>query len=201
MDADWSVEIGEGLPWIDLPWKGWTDLRDPLTAEEGLRTLPEARAYPELSEVLLEINTRHTGAITSKCDVFPIDIGSEAPAMMDEPEQDQEQEVHCGLGSYIDLVFTVDDCFSNFAWCESLVRRVATELLAPIPMPRASVELVIRQGTFFGEPGYGLSLYAMGFGRDPAAARLAWAQVMRFSAYITMLEVTSRVTARLKPSE
>ena len=216
MDADWSVEIGEDLPWIDVPWSGWIDLRDRAAAGEKLSTLSEIQAYPELADVLLEINTNHSGALTSKCDVFPIDIGS-VPAMPDGLELDQsprrnqvldqeeddehDQEVHCGLGSYIDLAFSVEDSFSNFAWCESLVRRIATELLAPIPMPRVSVEIVIRQSSLFGVPGYGLTIYAMGFGRDPSAARLAWAQVMRFSAYITILEITSRVSARLKQDQ
>ncbi len=192
MDADWSVEIGEGLPWVEVPWEGWVDLRDRETAAERLGAVSEALAYPELGDVLLEINTNHTAALTSKCDVFPIDIGLAPPAFMD----DDDQDVRCGLGSYIDLAFAVDDVFSNFAWCESLVRRVSTELLAPIPLPRTSVELVIRQGSYFSIPGYGLTLYAMGFGRDPLSARAAWAQVMRFSAYITILEVTSRVTAK-----
>jgi hypothetical protein len=200
MDADWSVEIGEGLPWIEVPWKDWVDLRDRATSEAKMRVLSEVVAYPELAEVLFEINTNHTAALTSKCDVFPIDIGSVSTAMMDAADtgEELEHEVHCGLGSYIDLAFPADDAFSNFAWYESLVRRVATQLLAPIPLPRVSVELVIRQAWCFSAEGYGLTIYAMGFGRDPAAARQAWAQVMRFSTYITILEVTSRVTEKLK---
>jgi hypothetical protein len=200
MDADWSVEIGEGLPWIEVPWKGWVDLRDPANSDAKMRALTEVVAYPELAEVLFEINTNHTAALTSKCDVFPIDIGSVSALMMDtaDADADHDQDVHCGLGSYIDLAFPADDAFSNFAWYESLVRRVATQLLAPIPLPRVSVELVIRQGWCFSGEGYGVTIYAMGFGRDPAAARQAWAQVMRLSACITMLEVTGRVTEKLK---
>jgi hypothetical protein len=198
MDADWSVEIGDGLPWIEAPWEGWVDLRDRATAAEKMHALAEVVAYPELAEVLLEINTNHTMVLTSKCDVFPIDIGSTPSLMMDDTGPDHDQDVHCGLGSYIDLVFSTDDSLCNFAWYESLVRRISTELLAPIPMPRVSVEIVIRQSSLFSVEGYGLSLYAMGFGRNPMAARSAWAHVMRFSAYITMLEITSRVTEKLK---
>ena len=199
MDADWSVEIGEGLPWIDVPWDGWVDLRNCAAAAATLRGLAEVQAYPELCEVLLDIHANHKAVLSSKCDVFPIDAGASLPAMMEQTCEGSDQEpVRSGLGSYIDLAFAVDETLSNFAWCESLVRRVATELLAPIPMPRTSVELVIRQGSFFGSAGYGLTLYAMGFGRDPDSARLAWAQVMSISAYLTMNEVTSRVAANLK---
>jgi hypothetical protein len=196
MDADWSVEIGEGLPWIDVPWQGWIDLSDPSTAAAKLRALDEVKAYPELVEVLLDINSNHTAALSSKCDVFPIDIDdAPLPAMMDQGEPEHDQEVRCGLGSYIDIIFAVEQIHVNFAWCESLVRRVATELLAPIPMPRASVEIVIRQGCLHSTPGYGLTIYAMGFGRDAAAARAVWSQAMRFSASITMLEIASQVMA------
>ncbi len=198
MDADWSVEIGEGLSWIDVPWEGWVDLREQATTNEKVRTLTEVAAYPELADVLLEINSKHTSALTSKCDVFPIDIDNELPAMLDREELDQEEDVRCGLGSYIDMAFTIEEGVSNFAWCESLVRRIATELLAPIPMPRASVEIVIRRASFYTAPGYGLTIYAMGFGADLASARITWAKVMRFSAYITMLEVTNRVAAKQK---
>ncbi len=194
MDADWSVEIGAGLPSVEVPWAGWIDLRDPATAAARLAELPEVGAYPELGQVLHRIHTDHPAVLTSKCDVFPIDIGSNPPAMLD--REDGEHAVLCGLGSYIDLLFPGNDLFASFAAVEPLVRRVATELLAPIPMPRTSVEIVIRPGRFFAASGYGLTLYAMGFGRDPAAARAAWGRVLRVSAYITLMEVTGRVAAR-----
>ena len=66
MDADWSVEIGDGLPWIEAPWEGWVDLRDRATAAERMRVLAEVVAYPELAEVLLEIKTNQTKVLTSK---------------------------------------------------------------------------------------------------------------------------------------
>ena len=209
MDADWSVEIGEDLPWIEVPWQGWADLRDPSPARQVLRTLAEVLAYPELGGLLLDINTGYSATVlTSKCDVFPVDGDTLAYGLTNPDDQDpddgangSEREPLTGLGSYIDLCVTADPAFSDFAWHEALARCVAAELLAPMRLPRTSVELVIRRASLFTQIGFGLTLYATGYGRGLAEAREAWAQLLRISASVTIEEITRRVSGLAQPEQ
>ena len=204
MDADWSVEIGEDLPSIDVPWEGWVDLRNPSTARALLHTLPEAAAYPELAELLLEINRSNPAnnpvVLTSKCDVFAVDGESASFGLMDADASawNGKQAPLLGLGSYIDLCLTTPSLFSDFAWHEALVRRIASGLLAPLPAPRTSVELVLRQASLFTRPGFGLTLYATGYEREPAKAREAWAGALAVSASVTIKEIRSQVSAHAR---
>jgi hypothetical protein len=183
VEADWSVEIGAGLPTIDLPWEGWIDLRGCVSVEDVSQALAEAREYPELGEVLLKTRDL-TDAVTAKCDVFSVEMDEARRAMLEMPG-DEAQE---GLGSYLDFALSPAGGFADFASCEGLVRRI-TSRLAALPLAAASAEIVLRAGSFFEESSYGLTVYAFGYGRDRAAARTAWAEILAISTYITMGEI------------
>ena len=192
MEADWSVEIGAGAPTIDVPWEGWIDLLGCIDVGDVALSLAEVRAYPELGEALLQTRDQ-AGAVTSKCDVFSVEMDAARLALLEMPGEEAQE----GLGSYIDFALSPDGGFTDFAHCESLVRRI-TSRLAELPLAAASAEIVLREGSFFAAPSYGLTVYAFGYGRDLAAARAAWAEVLAVSTYITMGEIAQGPSAATK---
>ena len=192
MEADWSVEIGADLPTIDVPWEAWVDLRTIPDTAAAIADIDEGQLYPELAAALLDLGSG-TAAVTSKCDVFSLDVEDADPSIAELGAD----LVRYGLGSYIDFAFVNSDLLHDLASCETLVRKITRLRLASVDdLPFTSVEIVIREGSFFGAPGFGLTVYALGYGPDPEAARSTWAKVMRISASITMEEITATVIER-----
>ena len=189
MEADWSVEIGAEAPTVDVPWENWVDLRHAVDPHAAILALEEVAAWPELAPVLLSLASS-TAAVTSKCDVFPVDPLDADPFITELGEE----AVQCGLGSYLDFVLVHAAAFPDLASCESLARHITRARLSTLALPASSVEIVIREGSFFGTPTFGLTVYAMGYGEDRESARATWAEAMRQSASITMVEITARVT-------
>src|SRR5450755_3515856 len=85
VEADWSVEIGEGLARIEIPWRGagpgsgceFVDLVSesdlPATGlSASLARIPEVRHEPVLLHALLLLNGVHSSVCTSKCDLWTI---------------------------------------------------------------------------------------------------------------------------------
>lgn len=170
MIADWTVEIGQDCPVIELPWPGWVDLRDEFADASALT---EAQAYPELSPLLHSAN--HGAFATAKVDVFSVDRGEADPEIAEHPLE----ETACGLGSYLDVVWLPRGLPQpGFSAFESVARGVAAAL-GPVLLPLATAEIVVRAARLYHQETFGWTLYAVGFGPDAASARLRWASAAR----------------------
>ncbi len=192
MIADWTVEVGPDSAWIEVPWEGWVDLRpsvdeiQPARWDEPARSLPETQAYPELAKLLRLANGVHT--VSSKVDVFPVCAGEVDPEIVEMGER----ETRFGLGSYLDVVPFRSCNLGGFEDFEALARSSAVRL-DKIEMPGCCAEIVIRPARLDGEPTYGFTLYAMGFGPTGAEARERWGPTAISVAAALKREIERRV--------
>jgi hypothetical protein len=182
VEADWSAEIGEGLPVIDADWPGFVDLR-----EDGLALakIPEALAEPALHAALTKLNRPPPVVFTSKCDVWNL-----AADEMDVDEFGCTSREACivGMASWIDVIAQDPHMFGSFAGQEAWVRRTA-ERLRTSNAPCGRVDLVVRAAIAGAQNGFGITLYAAGCGCDSDGARAAWEQVLSAAVAATMREV------------
>jgi hypothetical protein len=179
MQADFYVELAEGDPTLELPWRSadpairYFDLKiDPAQ----LATLPEARANAPLREFLSAINLR-TALLTAKCDTWISD------------QMDAEDDVFGApwkFCSYVDLAIAGGDERFSFRRHERFARDLL-QLLAKVPEIPAAAELVIRRCYFHEQeasgravrPGFYFTLYCSGYGDDEAHARKSWEIVLK----------------------
>jgi hypothetical protein len=189
VEADWSVEIGEGLARIEIPWRGagpgsgceFVDLVSesdlPATGlSASLARIPEVRHEPVLLHALLLLNGVHSSVCTSKCDLWT--IGEEE---IDPYEFDADGPAKKGWASYIDFVLRDADCFPSLEWHETWMRRV-TAYLREQSLRSARVDFVLREAEVRGAGGFGVTCYAMGCGADGASAAASWASALEFAA-------------------
>lgn len=176
MDADYSIELGQDDPVLDLPWA------DPdgnvryhnVKAEPALvAQIPEAVAYPELMEFLRAVNSRLSAVESAKCDVWRAD------------QLDAEEEVFGApnqVGSYVDVAFSDIDSRRSFEFHKQFATRLV-ELLKRTPETLSSMEIFVRRCFFDVEEqtqeGLYMTVYVNGYGYDEAQARLNWGIALR----------------------
>lgn len=175
MEADWSVEIGEDLPRIVVPWAAegfeFIDLR---SHPEAAAMLPQAQGYPALLKALVDLNTRSSRVFTSKCDVW--EVGREDLDWLE--MESTVEDTKTGLACYIDLVRREEVAFESFSEQDAWLRRT-TAALHTTPARFACAELILREMVvkgFDGESrdGFGVTLYLTGCGRNKDAAQRNW---------------------------
>lgn len=137
MQADFSVELGNEDPALELPWSSadphvrYYDLK---THPELLRQIPEVVMHPEIGSFLSRINAAGFPLATAKCDVW----SSEEVAPEEEVFGDRK------FVSYIDLVFINEADRCSFEKHEAFAKDLC-QLLGHAPEIAATVELVIRR--------------------------------------------------------
>jgi hypothetical protein len=138
LQADFSVELGQEDPALELPWaSGDPSVRyyDLKRCPELVLQIPEAVAHPELSAFLTRINAPDSPFATAKCDVWPSrDIFPE-----EEIFGAAEKFV-----SYVDLIFVDAKARISFQTHEAFAEKLCV-LLGRVPDIPATVELVIRR--------------------------------------------------------
>jgi hypothetical protein len=146
MHADFSVELGGNDPALELPWSSddpsvrYFDLK---SCPELVSQIPEAVAYPKLSEFLIRINADGFPLQTAKCDAwYSQDISPEEEIFGADRK----------FVSYIDLVLVDEDARCSFEKHEEFVKELC-RLLNHAPEIAATVEFVIRR-CYFHRPGY-----------------------------------------------
>lgn len=180
MEADWSVEIGAGLPVIEVDWAEFVDLR----AEPGrVSEIREAAAEPALREALALLNGPGSAVFTSKCAVWEL-----AAAEIDPLEFDcQAEEARAGLASWIDVLARDAKAAASFEkhqmWVRLIVERLRTETVGA-----GRVDLVVRAAVTKERDAFGITLYAVGCGVDVQAAHAAWDRVLGAAVTATMTE-------------
>jgi hypothetical protein len=179
VEADWSVEVGTGLPVIDADWPGFVDLR---RDSHSVDSIPEAIAKPALREALVAFNGSSSPVFTCKCDVWVLEAEGIDP---DEFGCTPPNASAAGRASWIDLVAYDPRLFASFEAHEAWVRRATAHLHAEA-MPCGRVDLVVRAAVAGGSAGFGITLYAAGCGVDTQAASAAWEQVLGAVVAATM---------------
>lgn len=174
MDADWSVELGEGDPALEMPWSdpdGRVQYHDLRSEPEALLLIDEAARYRELGEFLVAMNSASSVFETAKCDVWS------------DSELSEAEEIFGGamkLASYVDLIFRARESCFDFALHESVAER-AVELMKRAPELSSAAEFIIRSCYYHDAPaedgpatGFYFTFYLSGYGDDEAEARLRW---------------------------
>lgn len=198
MDADYSVELGPEAPALELPWDdpehrfAYVDLR----SEPGaIDRVPEARQFPALRRLLVEVNSPQSAWQTAKCDVWT------------ESVEAAENLYGAGFSQscYVDLVLTAHWKLQreSLELHEKLARQIARSLESDETL-EASAEIVVRRCYFHDEgkakeaamdasdAGYCLTLYISGFGSSAEEAATRWTRAMGLA---------SECVAGLQPEE
>jgi hypothetical protein len=178
MEADWSAEIGAGLPEIHAPWEGFVDLRrDPA----ALQAISEAASFPALARALAIMNGEDSAVFTTKSDVW-----NTAADEIDRYEFDAlASDARVGLTSYIDVLERSTEHLISYDFHERRAKQL-TAALRTAPMRNGRVDLVIRAAIVDGRDGFGITLYAAGCGSDTAAALANWESVLIAAVLATM---------------
>ncbi len=170
MEADWSVEIGPGLPVIEAAWDGFVDLR---SSPGKIDEIEEARGYPALREALLVLNGHDSPLFTTKCDCWRLP-GDE----IDPDEFSATRETaRAGFASYMDVVARDPSRFASFELHAHRVRELTSDLRR-LDLRQGRVDLVLRTAAFNEQNGFGITLYAAGCGATEESAYLAWQAVL-----------------------
>jgi hypothetical protein len=189
MDADFSVELGPDAPALELPWtdpKGHVEYIDLRDAPNGIERIPEARQFPALRKLLIDVNAPLTPWQTAKCDVWT----ETAEAA------DNLYGAAFMQSCYVDLVLAKQwkSLRANFELHEGMAREIARSLETKDSIA-ATVEIVVRRCYFHRETkprkfretgwdmnesdaGYCLTMYVSGFGNSGEGATAAWEQAI-----------------------
>jgi hypothetical protein len=144
LQADFSVELGQDDPALELPWaSGDHSVRyyDLKRFPELALQIPEAVAHPELSAFLTRMNAPDSPFATAKCDVWPSRDISAEEEIFGAPEK---------FVSYVDLVFVDTNASISFEKHEAFAEKLCI-LLGRVPDIPAAVEMVIRR-CYFHQP-------------------------------------------------
>jgi hypothetical protein len=178
MEADWSAEIGPGLPEIHVPWEGFVDLR---RAPDALTIIPEAVRSAELARALSSLNSNGSPVFTAKSDLWTIDQAEIDPYEFAACPED----TRCGWASYIDIVERDAGHRASFPFHETRAKKLVADLHAST-LRNGRVDLVIRAAFVNGQQGYGISLYAAGCGANDGTAKANWEAVLGAAVLATI---------------
>lgn len=181
MEADWSAEIGAGLPEIHAPWAGFVDLRRNPAA---LQAISEATSFPALARALAIMNSDQSAVFSTKSDVWSMESDE-----IDRYEFDAlAADARFGVSSYIDVLERSNENLISYDFHERRAKQV-TGVLRAAPMRNGRVDLVIRAAIVDSREGFGITLYAAGCGSDAASALASWESVLIAAVLATMKAV------------
>ncbi|HZU09573.1 MAG TPA: hypothetical protein VFA02_06690 [Pseudacidobacterium sp.] len=178
MEADWSVEIGKGLPVIAAPWEGWIDLRK---APSRIREIPEALANPSLAQALAHLNSPQSPVFTSKCDRWHLPADEIDPFEFDA----SQEESRTGLACYVDILLRDQNAFASFGAHERWVLS-ASAALRQLPLPQCRADFVLRPAVFAHQEGFGITLYIAACSRNQATAQSIFESALNRTIAITI---------------
>jgi len=190
MEADWSIEIGPDLPWIDASWPGFLDLE---ASPHAINTLPEPAKHPALREALLSVNGPTSPLYTSKCDAWPLND----PVIDPDEFSAHPQDATIGFAAYIDLLDRDPARFSSFTVVEQYVRKL-TARLRQLSLTHSRIDSVVRRATTKRlqsaiVDGYGITLYVAACGPNCVAAYAAWQTALTAAVAATIAVAGSRM--------
>jgi hypothetical protein len=193
MDADYSIELGADAPALELPWvdpEGHLEYIDLRREPAGIECIPEAREFPALRALLIDVNSQHSSWQTAKCDVWAEAVDA----------TENLYGAKFARNCYIDLVLTAQwtPQRESLELHEKLARQLAQSLERDESL-EATAEIVVRRCYFHREvgakefsgtehpmdtsdAGYCLTLYVSGFGTSVEAAVAGWERAMGLAA-------------------
>lgn len=189
MEADWSVEVGNNLPVIVVPWDGFVDLRLNLDAVDKVVEVANNRA---LAEALIELNATDSPVFTSKCDLWLLSEGEIDAFEFDASREEARQGIAC----YIDIIAHDPALFASFATHESWVRHATLALRAHL-QSQARAEFVIRPALHIGEEkanaqdGFAITLYVSACASTEIAAESIFQAALQTATAFTIKKVAT----------
>ncbi len=183
MEADWSVEIGPGLPEITVPWSAegltWVDLsKVGPKLDSALQSIPAAAAEPALAHALRRLNATDSRWFTSKCDLWtspPDDTEPLDPCEFDATDLAPAPLHLCA--SYLDILPRDESLFASFRAQETFLRTLVA-LLRSHPQPHGRIDFILRAARIDSSSGFAFTAYASGCGATPETAHQVWQQVL-----------------------
>jgi hypothetical protein len=179
MEADWSVEIGNDLPVIAVPWEGFVDLR---IKSDSVSQIREVDDSPELAEALIEWNARTSPVFTSKCDCWVL-ASEEIDPLEFEAESIDAQK---GIACYIDVLACKPELYASFSRHEAWVQS-AVQALRKHVQPQARAEFVVRPAIYetLGD-GFALTVYVAACAAIMDEAKSIFRSALKAVTAITM---------------
>jgi hypothetical protein len=188
MDADWSVELGKGDPFLEFPWAsddGVLAYVDVKGHPEKVDEIEEVRGRPELADFVRVVNEPASCLITAKCDVWIEDELGESEEIYD---------AKLKFCSYVDLLFAEDRIRSSFLRNEGLAKSLATALSNFDGEPGsddlpAAAEFIVRRCCYRSDvtaadptelrEGFYITFYLFGYGGDETEACSRWCEGLK----------------------
>jgi hypothetical protein len=167
MECEFTVELGGEDPTLAVPWRspdGTIAFVDLEAHPEAITQLEEVQQFPELGDFLIALNSGPFA--TAKCDAW-------FDSLMDVDDEPYEAAMKCA--SYVDVFFAGDRKLAGFEEHERLARAAVNEIRRAEDLP-ARGEIAIRRAYFDEGQGLYWTIYAFGYGDDPAASLAAWAK-------------------------
>jgi len=185
MLAEWTAECSEDAPTLVVPWSApevgvqFVDLRN---NPYDIAEIPEAERFPALGRALRALNAIRSPFFTAKCDVWALP-SEERAGDLDTLRQEldlQEDEVHAGFASYIDLVWRERMVFASAHQYSTRLDRI-TRRAAKLPHSEAFLQCILRPAILdLGTPleGYAISVYVSALGHDAEMATARWSAAL-----------------------
>jgi len=183
METDWSVEIGDDLPRIEVPWSdaasglSFVDLR---SRPDAVAEIGESIESPALWQALSVLNQPSSPVFTSKCDLWflsadeidPLDFGLLSGA-------------GAGSGCYLDVLLRDQRAFVSFAAQELWMRELCAWLSGK-DCSGTRAEFVLRPATQGALDGFALTSYVLAAGENATVAN------DHFSAALELVSMAMR---------
>ncbi|HLJ29601.1 MAG TPA: hypothetical protein VKY85_23025 [Candidatus Angelobacter sp.] len=174
MQADYSVELGEEDPALELPWRSDDSSNRYFNLKlhpDLVLNIPEARKHPELSAFLSRINVAGFPVETAKCDAW---FGRELSP---------EEEIFgaaCKFVCYVDLLFSDERQRFSLEKHERLAEDLCN-LLKRAPEMAAAADFVVRHCHYHlgadendSRIGFCITAYVTGYGDSQEEAHKRW---------------------------
>lgn len=174
MQADYSLELGQDDPALELPWGSDDGALRYLNLKlhpDLVLNIPEAREHPELSAFLSRINAPNFPLETAKCDAW---LDTEMSA------EEESFGAQCKFVCYADLLFRDDGCRFSLEKHEQLAEDLS-KLLQRAPEMAAAAEFIIRHCHYHSDGtesdshiGFHITAYVTGYGDSQEEALGRW---------------------------
>jgi hypothetical protein len=174
MQADYSVELGQDDPALELPWRSDDSSNRYFNLKlhpDLVLNIPEARNHPELSAFLSRINASGFPVETAKSDAW---FGRELTP---------EEEIFgaaCKFVCYVDLLFSDEGPRFSLEKHEWLAQEIC-HLLKRAPEMAAAADFIVRHCHYHlggnendSRIGFCITAYVTGYGDSPEEALKRW---------------------------
>lgn len=193
MQADYSVELGQEDPALEVPWRSDdnSDIRyfDLKQHPDLVLNIAEARKHPELSEFLSRMNAAGFTLETAKCDAwFSRELFAEEDIF----------GASCKFVSYVDFLFSDDSLKFSLPAHQQLSEDVCN-LLKRAPEMAAATEFVVRHCHYHtgdarsdSRIGFSITAYTTGYGDNQDEALQRWVIALKLLQNALVQVATAR---------